>query len=739
MKNPWDNDPVVDRFEAALAAEGVTGKLADVARSIYQQESSGGRNNATSNRGATGPMQIIPATFQRMADPGWDIRNRDQNLRAGIRYLKHLNDKAGGDPALIAAGYYGGEGAIPKARAGVAVRDPVNPGNPSTLEYGQQVAARAGAAGGNPWDKDPVVTPGKAAADTAAWAKTIDPTADMSWGEKALAGAGKAVADLGRGVSQYIPGGTTRADVTESRRLDAPLMATGGGVTGNVLGNVGLLAPTALLPGAATIPGAAIIGAATGAVAPSTSTGETALNTVGGAVAGPAAIVAGRTLAAGYQGARALAAPFTARGRQGIVNQVLRDSATDPQAATNALLRSRPTVAGSNPTVGQAAADPGLAQLERTVLANPEMAGPLQQRFLAQRAARRAAVEDVAGVPGHLEAIREGRRIFANQDYDAAIRAGADPAMAEAMSPAIESLLRRPSIQRAQQTARELAGERDLSLTDFNSVEGLDWLKKGLDAEIARAQNPINGIGEAHLQALQQSKRDLMAVLQEISPAYRQAVRNYADMSPQVNSLEVGRALQDKLYKPGSEYAVAGHAPEQNVAYRKALSEAVEGVRGGDNVDRPLSAVMPMRDIAQLEGVALDLGRAEFGQTAGRGVGSPTAQNMVSQNLLRRIMGPTGLPQSWSESVMLNSLLRPYQWAMRTAEPHVQRALGEVMTDPVAAAAALQGALPAAGTRTGRALTYLGGVTDRLGEAAAPYLPTYGLNPLLLRDAQRRE
>lgn len=133
-----------DLFSAALNAEGVTGALADVARSIYMQESGGGRNTKTSNAGAMGGMQIIPSTFKSVADKGWDINDPLDNARAGIRYLKQLDKQSGGDPVLTAAGYYGGPGGLEKARKGIAVSDPRNPKAPNTLEYGQQVAARLG-------------------------------------------------------------------------------------------------------------------------------------------------------------------------------------------------------------------------------------------------------------------------------------------------------------------------------------------------------------------------------------------------------------------------------------------------------------------------------------------------------------------------------------------------------------------------------------------------------------------
>lgn len=133
---------------AIAAAEGASAPVQAIARSVYMQESSGGRNTKTSNAGAVGGMQITPATFARFARPGEDINDPEANARAAVRYLKHLETKAGGDPQLIAVGYYGGEGAIPKARAGIAVRDPRNPGAPGTLQYGREVAERAGLSGG---------------------------------------------------------------------------------------------------------------------------------------------------------------------------------------------------------------------------------------------------------------------------------------------------------------------------------------------------------------------------------------------------------------------------------------------------------------------------------------------------------------------------------------------------------------------------------------------------------------
>ena len=114
----------------------------------------------------------------------------------------------------------------------------------------------------------------------------------------ALSGAGKAFVDLGRGAGQYL-GLVSRQDVQDSRERDAPLMATGAGKVGNIVGNVAATAPALAIPGANTVVGAGLIGAATGALQPSVSTGETVRNTVLGGALGAGGQAVGNAVAAG--------------------------------------------------------------------------------------------------------------------------------------------------------------------------------------------------------------------------------------------------------------------------------------------------------------------------------------------------------------------------------------------------------------------------------------------------------
>jgi hypothetical protein len=131
----------ITSFEKALKDEGIAGtNLEPVARSIFQQESSSGANVKTSNAGARGPMQVLPATFKAY-NPQGNIDDPYDNSVGGLRYIKDLFSKTN-DPGLTAIGYYGGPKAIEKAKQGIAVSDPRNPNAPNTLQYMEQVMGR---------------------------------------------------------------------------------------------------------------------------------------------------------------------------------------------------------------------------------------------------------------------------------------------------------------------------------------------------------------------------------------------------------------------------------------------------------------------------------------------------------------------------------------------------------------------------------------------------------------------
>jgi soluble lytic murein transglycosylase-like protein len=68
--------------------------------------------NARSHKGASGLMQLMPATARRFGVTS--IYDPKQNIEAGVKYMRWLIDTFRGDVVLALAGYNAGEGAVMK-------------------------------------------------------------------------------------------------------------------------------------------------------------------------------------------------------------------------------------------------------------------------------------------------------------------------------------------------------------------------------------------------------------------------------------------------------------------------------------------------------------------------------------------------------------------------------------------------------------------------------------------------
>lgn len=77
---------------------------------------SAGRKDAVSNKGATGLMQLMPATAERFGVT--DSTDPVQNIKGGVAYLNWLMKEFDSDPLMVLAAYNAGEGAV-KANQGV--------------------------------------------------------------------------------------------------------------------------------------------------------------------------------------------------------------------------------------------------------------------------------------------------------------------------------------------------------------------------------------------------------------------------------------------------------------------------------------------------------------------------------------------------------------------------------------------------------------------------------------------
>lgn len=102
---------------------------------IYAQmhQESSFKLKATSYKGASGLMQLMPGTARRLGVT--NIYDPKQNIEGGIKYMRMLLDMFGQDVSLALAGYNAGEGAVMKYGNNIP---PYN----ETREYVRRITAR---------------------------------------------------------------------------------------------------------------------------------------------------------------------------------------------------------------------------------------------------------------------------------------------------------------------------------------------------------------------------------------------------------------------------------------------------------------------------------------------------------------------------------------------------------------------------------------------------------------------
>ena len=97
-------------------------------RAVIETES-GWNPKAFSHKGAGGLMQLIPTTAQRYG--AYDVFDPQQNIDAGVKYLRTLLERYNGNLDLALAAYNAGEGAVDRAHGVPSFRE--------TRDYVQKV------------------------------------------------------------------------------------------------------------------------------------------------------------------------------------------------------------------------------------------------------------------------------------------------------------------------------------------------------------------------------------------------------------------------------------------------------------------------------------------------------------------------------------------------------------------------------------------------------------------------
>ncbi len=525
-------------------------------------------------------------------------------------------------------------------------------------------------------------------APTEAQIREADPTNGMSTTERARAGAGKAISDLGTGVRSMLPaaiGGTKPGEVDQMRREDAPLMATTAGRIGNAGGAIATALPAAIIPGANTVAGAGAVGALYGALQPAESLAERGGNALEGGLTAGGVTGAVRAAPSIY---KALVDPFRQAGQERIALDTIGRFAKDPNLMSKPMDTSE-LVPGSPRTLAEVTGDPGVAQLQRAAQsASPESANVFAETAAKRLQARKDALATVAGDSHEKEFFEAARDATAQRLYGEAFKGKVDPALAKAAAPEISALLKRPSIQAAQADALRIAKEEGVNLTPAKlksgSIESLHYMKKSLDGMISKAKASGDS---AEASRLLDTQKKLLGVMDTLSPDYKAARATYAADSKPITRMEIGRYMYDKLIPALTDLG----AGKQNASsFAKALKEGDKmAQRATGFPGAKLADILTTDELNTLIRVGQDVG-SETGAAERAAVkGSPTAQYLAGQNAMRQVAGPLGMPKSFAESVVANTLAN--RWVSLAAKPveeKIQQRLAQFLTDPQTAAAA---------------------------------------------------
>jgi hypothetical protein len=369
------------------------------------------------------------------------------------------------------------------------------------------------------------------------------------------------------------------------------------------------------------------------------------------------------------------------------------------QAGDLAGVTGAPTATGAVPTLAEQIARPegaaGAARLQDSVRSlDPEIANKFVAREVENNAARVGTLRELSGADGARDFAAAMRSGTAQEQYGKAFATPMDmTTMSAAEKGEVTKLMQTPAIRDAMKEAQTIAKNQGLNLNKPDgSVEGLHLMKLAMDDAIEAASKGGSAVAVNKAMSIKAARDRLVTFIERMAPDYAEARGTYAAMSKPLNQMDVAESLFRKGTSATSDLGGTPRLmPDKFVNLLKNEEATVKGATGRDL--GKLSQVLDPDQYSKVMAVGQELDKGAAVARAANGPGSATAQRLASQNVLRQILGPTGLPESWAESTLLSTAMRPVQFAYNgVAEPKIQAVLADLLLDPTKARTALQAA-----------------------------------------------
>jgi pantoate kinase len=328
--------------------------------------------------------------------------------------------------------------------------------------------------------------------------------------------------------------------------------------------------------------------------------------------------------------------------------------------------------------------DPGIAQLQRGAAASsPDVASALAEARGRQVAGYRGVLDDLAGNDGTREFFESARDATADSLYSQARAGGLQ--MDDALQAQVGDLLKRPSVQSAVEQAKVLAKEKGIDITNpSGSATGLMYVDDALSDQIGSAARAGNNKLVA---ALRDTQDQLRSFLDEAAPAYGEARRTYAEMSRPINQMAIGQTLRDKALPALDDLGNGSLARVNANSYANALRNADRTAAQATGLrSATMANVLEPAQMDAVQGIGQDMARYASAQELGRVPGSPTAQYLGAQNVIRQFLGPLGIPQSAADSMIGRVASGLLDLPFRLTQSQTEQLLARALTEPGVAA-----------------------------------------------------
>ena len=321
-------------------------------------------------------------------------------------------------------------------------------------------------------------------------------------------------------------------------------------------------------------------------------------------------------------------------------------------------------------------------------------------------AARVTSLEGLAGNESTRAAADAARKEATKGLYDTATAA------TYKVDDQLASLLQRPAVKQAIARAENLAANQGRKFT-FNTEatdtfkglgnngqaaskqitgQGLQDLKMAMDEMLT---DPTSGFTGAAGNTVKNLRGQIVDWMEDANPDFKAARQAYAAASKPLNAMSVG----EKLLKDGASNTsdLAGNVrlmPNKLTGLLKDENALIQAAVGKKGAGSKLGDVFTPEQENLVRSLVGEVDRSGAVARAGNGPGSATAQRMASQNVLQQLVGPTGLPTSWAESAIANTIVgKPLNLLYGgVAEPKIQQMLADAVLDPATARKALEAA-----------------------------------------------